>query len=356
MSYLKDIIKKSKNPLNTDIPTVWIDNLKIQNFNENVSIPLATYEKPLWHSVARGAYISSLTNGIKTFIKDDRMTRSVIVELENIDEVLDVCKKIENGAEELNEITKKTSKYCKLIDINTQIVNNLIYIRFAFTTGDASGHNMTTKASQAILDYLLKKYKGLKYVSISGNYCTDKKVSAVNGILGRGKYCVAKIIISKEICEKNLNCTPEEIVQLNIKKNLIGSILSGGVRSANAHFANMLLAIYLATGQDGANIVEGSQGITYAEVKDGNLHFSVTLPNVIVGTVGNGKNIPQIRKNLEKLGCLNKDLKPGENSKRLAQIISAVILCGELSLMGAQCNKNELVKSHMKIERDHAKK
>lgn len=352
MNYLKNIIQQSKDPSYTNIPTVWIEGIKIRGFDEKISAPLATYEKPLWHSVGRGAFVSGLTNGINVIIRDDRMTRSILVEFQNLSDCVKIEKEIKNNLNELNQIVKTTSQYCELININTQIVGTLLYIRFEFSTGDASGHNMTTKSAQAILDFLLKKYEGLKYISISGNYCTDKKVSAVNGILGRGKYCVADLKIPKNICEKYLKCNPEKIVELNIKKNLIGSILAGSVRSANAHFANMLLAFYLATGQDAANIIEGSQGITYAEVRDGDLYFSVTLPNIIIGTIGNGKDSESIKKNLEKMGCSNKNSKSGENSKRFAKILSAVVLCGELSLMASQCNNGELIKSHIKIERN----
>jgi len=351
MTYLKKIIQDSNNPEYTKIPTVWIENLKIKDFEKNVSAPLATYEKPLWHSVARGAYVSGLTQGIEVFIKDDKMTRSVIFESEKIEDLIKISQEISDNINDLKKVTKTTSKFAELLNINTQIVGNLLYVRFEFFTGDASGHNMTTKASQTLMNHLLKKYKTLKYVSISGNYCTDKKVSCVNGILGRGKYCIGKIIISSAICKKHLNCIPQEIVNLNTKKNLIGSILAGSIRSANAHFANMLLAFYLATGQDAANIIEGSQGITFAEEKNGDLHFSVTLPNVIIGTVGNGKDLPQIQENLKKLGCADSKLKPGKNALKLAKIITSIVLCGELSLLAAQCNPGELVDSHMKIER-----
>jgi len=196
----------------------------------------------------------------------------------------------------------------------------------------------------------LSQYDDLHYVSVSANYCTDKKASAVNGILGRGKYVIAEIVIPKAICAKALNTTAEKIVELNLKKNLIGTTLAGGIRTANAHFANILLAAYLATGQDAANIIEGSQGIVYAESQQGDLYFSVTIPNLIVGTVGNGKEIDFVQKNLADLGCLEKR-EPGENATRLAVIIAAAVLCGELSLMAAFTNPGELMRSHLLIER-----
>jgi hydroxymethylglutaryl-CoA reductase (NADPH) len=140
-------------------------------------------------------------------------------------------------------------------------------------------------------------------------------------------------------------------VYLNVRKNLVGSTIAGALRSANAHYANMLLAFYLATGQDAANIVEGSQGITYAEVRDdGTLYFSCTLPNLIVGTVGNGKEIPAVAAALKRLGCLD-PAEPGTGARRLAGLIAAAVLCGELSLMAAQTNQGELMASHLLLER-----
>ena len=127
-------------------------------------------------------------------------------------------------------------------------------------------------------------------------------------------------------------------------------MLAGGIRSANAHFANMLLAFYLATGQDAANIVEGSQGIVHCEVRDGDLYFSVNLPNLIVGSVGNGKGLDFVEENLRLLGC-REQREPGENARRLAVICAASVLCGELSLLAAQTNPGELMAAHVKFER-----
>jgi len=126
--------------------------------------------------------------------------------------------------------------------------------------------------------------------------------------------------------------------------------MAGGLRTANAHFANMLLGFYLATGQDAANIIEGSQGMVHAEVRGQDLYFTVTLPNIIVGTVGSGKTYDFVRENLRMLGCLE-EREPGENARRLAIIAAGAVLCGELSLLAAQTNPGELIKSHLKLER-----
>ena len=140
------------------------------------------------------------------------------------------------------------------------------------------------------------------------------------------------------------------MAELVIRKNLVGSTVAGALRSANAHYANMLLAFYLATGQDAANIVEGSQGITYAENRAEGLYFSTTLPHLIVGTVGNGKDLPHVDEALERLGCRD-DREPGANSRRLAALMAATVLCGELSLLAAQTNPGELMATHIEMER-----
>ncbi len=318
--------------------------------DEEVSVPLATFETPLWPSTNRGAIVSRLVNGIKVVIIEESMTRSVVVEGVDAEYVAHVARQLKQNKDELKAVVSSTSRFASLEDWDVQIVGNLLYIRFSMSTGDAAGHNMVTKAADALLDWILKRFSKLHYVSISGNYCTDKKASAVNGILGRGKYVVAEIVISRDICERTLKTTPEKIVKLHIKKNLMGTLLAGGIRSANAHFANMLLGIYLATGQDAANIIEGSKGIVHAELRDQDLYFSVTLPNVIVGTVGNGKELPFVQENLARLGCLE-SREPGQNSRRLAAIVGATVLCGELSLLAAQTNPGALMESHLRLER-----
>ena len=162
---------------------------------------------------------------------------------------------------------------------------------------------------------------------------------------------MAEVLIPRKPVARYLHTTPEKIADLNLRKNWVGTSLAGGLRSANAHFANMLLAFYLATGQDAANIVEGSQGFVLAEARgDAGLYFSVTLPNLVVGTVGNGKDLPFVEENLRGLGCLE-PREPGQNARRLALICAATVLCGELSLLAAQTNPGELMAAHLRLER-----
>lgn len=336
-----------------NIPMKWVGPIKIVGeLNTEVSVPMATFETPLWPSTNRGAKISRLSAGIAVTLIDEKMTRSIVLQAPNAAYAKQVVNTLRTQHQaDLNEVVAGTSRFARLDSWHAQIVGRLLYLRFAVKTGDASGHNMATKASDAIIEWILRQYPQLQYVSISANLCMDKKASAINGILGRGKSVIAEITVPAAICMRYLRTTPEKIVDLHLKKNLLGSILAGGIRSANAHFANMLLAVYLATGQDAANIIEGSQGIVHAEVVNTDLYFSVSLPNVIVGTIGNGKHLPFVQENLTRLGCNQSDALLGDNSRRLALIIAATVLCGELSLLAAQTNRGELTDSHMRLER-----
>lgn len=315
-----------------------------------VPLPLATLEAPLWPSTHRGARVCTQAGGIRATIIDERMTRSVLVEADTAKEAYQVYCDIQQQKAQLQALISETSRFAKLIDMNAQIVGSLLYLRFELLTGDAAGHNMVTLASDRMLDWILSQYPTLRYVSISGNYCSDKKTSVVNGILGRGKNVVAEVTISRLLCKRFLKTTPEKIIDLHIKKNLLGNIIAGGLRTGNAHFANMLLGFYLATGQDAANIIEGSQGIVHAELRGDDLYFSITLPNLIVGTVGNGKGLSFVQDNLRLLGCVENQ-EPGYNARRLAIIAAGAVLCGELSLLAAQTNRGELMRSHLKLER-----
>mgnify|MGYP000910489066 FL=1 len=335
------------------VPLKWVGPVRVTgNVMEGEQlVPLATYEQPLWPSVGRGAKMSMLVpDGIKATLIDERMSRSVLFEADDAGVALTALHEIQSHMHLLQEVVATSSRFARLIDLHAQIAGNLLFLRFELTTGDASGHNMVTLASERLMDFILRRWPELRYESISGNFCSDKKATAVNGILGRGKNVVTELVLPRRTVERWLRSTPEKIAQLNVRKNLIGTMLAGGLRTGNAHYANMLLGFFLATGQDAANIVEGSQGITHAEVRDGDLYFSCTLPNLIVGSVGNGKGLDFIEANLARLGC-KEDREPGANARRLAVLCAATVLCGELSLMAAQTNQGELMASHIKLER-----
>jgi len=334
------------------IPMRSVGPIKIigNEVNDEVTVPLVTFETPLWPSTSRGARVTRSASGIKCVIVKELMSRSVALQADSAEGAVLAARQITEIQNELAALVSETSRFAKLQQINTEHVADILYLRFEFLTGDASGHNMVTIAAERITNEILTRFSELRYVSLSGNYCCDKKVSAVNGILGRGKHVIAETLIPAKLCFDLLKTTPKEIVELNIKKNLLGSSVAGGLRTANAHYANILLAFYLATGQDGANVVEGSQGFTYAELRGEDLYFSCTLPNIIVGTVGSGKEHSYVAENLAVLGC-SEERAVGQNARRLAIIAAATVLCGELSLMAALCVPGSLTQTHSRLER-----
>ncbi len=343
---------RAKSTFVTPLPTQWVGPILFRGdlVSGEVSVPLATFETPLWPSTARGAGVSRHAGGIQVTLVDERMTRSIAVRAQDAASAHQAWQRIEAQTDKVAEIISSTSRFARLIKLNRQIAGNLLFIRIECSTGDASGHNMVTKAAEAVLNWVLDDQPHLAYASISGNLCTDKKASAANGLLGRGKYVIAEVEIPGRLLRRMLRTTPEQMVALNLEKNLIGGNLAGSLRSANAHFANILLAFYLATGQDAANIIEGSQGIVHCEARGEDLYFSCTLPNLIVGSVGAGKGNEQVEESLRLMGC-KEERDAGENARRLAGICAGAVLCGELSLMAAQTNPGELVRTHMELER-----
>jgi hydroxymethylglutaryl-CoA reductase (NADPH) len=223
-------------------------------------------------------------------------------------------------------------------------------------SGDAMGMNMVSKGCLKAIEVLEDEFPDGILVAISGNMCTDKKPSAINWILGRGKSIVVEAVIQEKIVKSVLKTTVHDIIETNKQKNHIGSAMAGSIGGFNAHAANIVTAVYLATGQDPAQNVESSNCLTIMEyAEDGqSLHVSVTMPSVEVGTVGGGTHLPA------QAGCLDicgvrgaSKVAPGDNSKKLALIVGAAVLAGELSLMAALA-ANHLVRSHMQHNRKPA--
>ncbi len=326
---------------------------KILASDELIPIPLSTYEDGVYTCVNRGTKLSRLIEGgVKAYVTQDFMTRAPVVQARDVAQALELSDYIENNFEELRTIAESTTRHGKVIAVRSYRVGNDVYVRLLMHCGEASGHNMTTKAGTVLVKYLVEKFAGIEYGSDSGNMCTDKKAAAINALSGRGKTVITEVTVPREICKQYLKTTPEALEKLNTKKNLQGSVAAGSQFSANAHYANIIAAMYIATGQDIANIVEGSYGITQAKVtKKGDLYFTTTHPCLIVGALGHGKNGGSQLKSLELLGCLQKDKSNGFNSQRLAATVAAATAMGELSLLADQTENGRLIAAHEKFER-----
>ncbi len=307
-------------------------------------VPLATSEGALVASVNRGCSVIKSSGGVTARIIDDKMTRAPIIKTESVKEAQKIKEWIIDHFVDLKNAAEKTTRHGKLVKIDPiVIVGKYVYPRFVYTTGDSMGMNMVTIATESALKVLIEETSG-HVITLSGNVCVDKKPSALNLIEGRGKSIIGEIHIPRDIVEKKLKTTPEGIVEVNITKNLIGSAIAGSM-GFNAHYANMIGAIFLATGQDEAHIVEGSLGITVAEVINGDLYFSVTLPDVPLATFGGGTRLETAKECLEIMGVYGAG-KVGE----FAEIVSGIVLAGELSLIGALA-AGHLARAHKDLGR-----
>ncbi|OMP11701.1 Hydroxymethylglutaryl-CoA reductase, class I/II [Corchorus olitorius] len=319
------------------------------------SVPMATTEGCLVASTNRGCKAIHLSGGATSILLRDGMTRAPVVRFATAKRAADLKLYLEDpeNFETLCLVFNRSSRFAKLQSVKCAIAGKNLYMRFMSTTGDAMGMNMISKGVQNVMDFLQADFPDMDVIGISGNFCSDKKPAAVNWIEGRGKSVVCEAIIKGDVVTKVLKTSVEALVELNMLKNLAGSAMAGALGGFNAHASNIVTAVYIATGQDPAQNVESSHCITMMEaVNDGkDLHISVTMPSIEVGTVGGGTQLASQSACLNLLGVkgANKE-SPGANSRMLATIVAGAVLAGELSLMSALA-AGQLVKSHMKYNR-----
>ncbi len=311
---------------------------------QEMYIPLATTEGALVASISRGAKAVTEAGGAIVAYNSVGITRGPVFRTKNITHSSGAVSLIQKNFAKLQKVARTTSAHLTLTKIDTAYVGKNLYCRFYFDTADAMGMNMATFATEEIAKSI-EKLTGAVLVSLAGNFDIDKKPAWLNFINGRGKQVWAEITISPKIVREVLKTTPQKIVQIVHTKQHLGSILSGSL-GFNAHFANVIAAIFLATGQDIAHVVEGSLGITEAEVEpNGNLYFSVYLPSLIIGTVGGGTGLPTQKGALDIMG-----IKAQGGAEKFAQIIAAAVLAGELSLT-ASLAEGSLAAAHKKLAR-----
>ncbi len=311
-------------------------------------VPLATTEGALVASVNRGAKLVTESGGVRVKVLKDGMARAPVFRTETLADAVELAQWTSQHFEELKKTAESTTRFGKLKEIQPFVVGNYIWLRMVFSTGDAMGMNMVTIASEAVARYIEEKFGRAKLIALSGNMCVDKKANSVNYILGRGKTVAAEALVKREVLAK-LEVTPEDVDLVNTRKNLLGSALAHSY-GFNAHFANIIAAMFIATGQDAAQVVESSMGITSTEVREGGLYISIFLPSLEVGTVGGGTGLPTQREALQLLGVAGPGDPPGVNSLKLAEIVAGAVLAGELNLLVALA-RGELASAHKKFGR-----
>ncbi|GAB2232421.1 hypothetical protein Drorol1_Dr00011453 [Drosera rotundifolia] len=318
-------------------------------------VPMATTEGCLVASTNRGCKAIYASGGASSFVLKDAMTRAPVVRFGTAKRACQLKFFLEDPAnlETLSIVFNKSSRFAKLQGIQCSPAGRNLYVRFSCSTGDAMGMNMVSKGVQNVLDFLMTDFPDMDVIGISGNFCSDKKPAAVNWIEGRGKSVVCEAVIKEDVVKKVLKTDVASLVELNMLKNLAGSAVAGALGGFNAHASNIVSAIFIATGQDPAQNIESSHCITMMEPTNGgkDLHISVSMPSIEVGTVGGGTQLAAQAACLNLLGVKGASKESaGSNSRVLATVVAGAVLAGELSLMSAIA-AGQLVKSHMKYNR-----
>ncbi|MFP4171249.1 MAG: hydroxymethylglutaryl-CoA reductase (NADPH) [Methanomassiliicoccales archaeon] len=306
-------------------------------------VPMATTEGALVASVNRGCSVITRAGGARAEVEHDFMTRAPVFKTKDIAHSREVVQWIRDHFSEIKESAESTTGHGRLGSIQPLRTGRNLYLRFAYETGDAMGMNMTTMATEEAARYI-EENTGATLVSVSGNVCVDKKPAGINSLLGRGKTVHAECLIPGKTVEEKLHTSPEDVEEAGVRKNLIGSAMALSY-GQNAHMANMLAAMYIATGQDPAQVVEGSMGMTTCETIGKDLYMAVRIPALEVGTVGGGTRLPCQREALSMIGC-----EGGGKAKKLAEIIAATVLAGELSTLSAEA-AGHLSSAHRELGR-----
>ncbi len=304
-------------------------------------VPMATTEGTLVASYNRGIKVLNLCGGAKATVVNDAMQRAPVFVFKDARGARDFRNWIHDHMVEIRREAEATSSVARLQYIDTYLSNKFAYLRFNYFTGDAAGQNMVGRATFAACSWIIDTYDGeaIQNFYLESNLATDKKASQINMMHSRGKRVIAEATLDRDILIQHMRVEPEK---LNYHANIsnIGAFISGA-NNNGAHSPNAITAIFIATGQDVANVSESSAGILYTELTpEGNLYISLTLPSLIVATYGGGTGLPSQREALEMMDCYGKN-----KVNKLAEIIGSVALAGEISL-GSAISSSDWVSSH----------
>ena len=302
-------------------------------------VPMATAEGTLVASYNRGMRLLHEAGGVTTTIMDDRMQRAPAFLFASAREARAFGEWLTERLPDIKAAAEATTSVGQLQDIEQYSASRMLFTRFNYTTGDAAGQNLTGKATQAACHWIVEHYPSIERFFLEANFATDKKSSQVNMLHTRGKRVVAEATIPDELFRRVMRSNTKLMYRARQVSNL-GAFMSGA-NNNGAHSANGITALFIATGQDAANVAESSAAFIYAERHDNDdYYFSVTIPSLIVATHGGGTGLATQRECLEMLGCYGTG-----KVRKFAEIVAATVLCGELSL-GSAIVAEEWVQAH----------
>jgi hydroxymethylglutaryl-CoA reductase (NADPH) len=331
------------------VPVGLIGPLRINGLTAqgDYYVPLATSEAALVASYHRGACVITLAGGCTTLLLNEGVSRAPAFAFRTLLDAGNFVQWCLAHYDELRSAAEGTTRHGRLKDLRFAIEGNHVYLQLEFSTGDAAGQNMVTIATQAVCDHLAAECPVRPdYAFVEGNMSGDKKASAQSFLGVRGKKVVAEVRLPAKVVERHLHTTPARMVDY-WRMSALGGVLSGTI-GVQGHYANGLAALFIACGQDAACVSEAAVGVTRFEVDaaaEGALYAAVTLPNLIVGTVGGGTNLPSQRACLDILGL------GGDGGARpFAEVCAAVALAGELSIIAA-LSAGHFAQAHQRLAR-----
>lgn len=308
-------------------------------------IPLATAEGTLVASYNRGIKVLNAAGGVKCTVVASAMQRAPVFVFADAREAREFATWVAANHDAIREPAESTSRVARLTSIESYQSNRFVFLRLGFRTGDAAGQNMVSRATLAACSWIADRYPGIERFFLEANMATDKKASLINTLHTRGRRVTAEAVIPCDVLVRHLRVEPQSLVQHHHIAN-IGAMLSGA-NNNGLHSANAIAALFIATGQDTANVAESSTGLIFSELTaTGDLYLSITLPSLIVATHGGGTGLATQSECLALLGCRG----PGKVDK-LAEIIAGVVLAGEISLASA-ISSLEWVSSHEQFGRN----
>lgn len=308
-------------------------------------IPLATTEGTLVASYSRGMRVLSECGGVTVTVVKQAMQRAPVFMFADAREAREFGAWLGEQFAAIKAAAESTTRVGRLVDIEQYAVGNLLYTRFNYTTGDAAGQNMTGKATLAACEWIRDQHPLHPRFILSGSIDTDKKHSTMNSLRTRGRRVVAEATIRNDVLQRLMRVDTRTLFKARQVSNS-GSFMAGAAYNG-PHAANGIAAMFIATGQDVANVAESHAGITYAQLLDnGDYYWSVTLPSLIVASYGGGTGLGTQRECLELLGCYG-----AGRADRLAEIVAAVVLAGDVSL-GSAVLAGDWVSSHDRLGRN----
>jgi hydroxymethylglutaryl-CoA reductase (NADPH) len=309
-------------------------------------IPMATSEGALIRSYERGMVALTRSGGVQTAILADENQIVPTFFFPDVATAAGFSGWIPKNIDAIRTAAETTTRHGKLTDVKCYQTGRQVLVNFGYNTADAQGMNMLVKATDHACKWIQANFPISSYFVFSG-MCSEKRPSGFLLTRGKGKRVTAGALLTHEVLKMYLHCTAQELFDI-WHSTVIGHLHANAI-GYNAQYANGLTAIFIATGQDVANVVNASCGVTNFELQPEGLYVSLTLPALTVATVGGGTGLPTQREALTMMGCHG-----AGKAKKFAEIVAAAVLGGEIS-MGAAITTGEFVAAHEHYGRNRPK-